>query len=64
MRTRGSARFDPYYKVQVWDPRTLAWRDIQRAYPSQWAAASTMLADPRRWRIMCITPEGRYPLPQ
>jgi hypothetical protein len=28
-RKPGSARFAPYYKVQWWDARNLAWHDIQ-----------------------------------
>jgi hypothetical protein len=62
-RQRGSVRFDPYYKVQVWDTINLAWRDIQRAYPS---VPEALAARPRgrTCRLMEITMQGRHPLPQ
>jgi hypothetical protein len=38
MRTRGSARFAPYYKVQEYDPRSAVWMDVQKAHPTLEAA--------------------------
>jgi hypothetical protein len=72
-RKAGSVRFDPYYKVQWWDERSLTWRDHQQAFPTpQVAEAFTdILADailegagtPPTFRVMEITMEGRHPLP-
>lgn len=58
MRTRGSCRFEPYFKVQVWDARGLAWRDVQAAHPTEadaWAAAPAG----KRCRLMRIHERGR-----
>jgi hypothetical protein len=35
MRTKGSCRFETYFKAQFRDPLTLSWRDVQRAFPTQ-----------------------------
>lgn len=41
----------------------MAWRDIQRAHPSENAArAAAKDLKVSRWRIMRIAPEGRRPL--
>ena len=40
MRTRGSARFAPYYKVQEYDPRSAVWIDVQKAHPTLEAAGA------------------------
>ncbi len=64
-RRPGSVRFDPYYKVQVWQPRSLAWRDIQKAHDTEeegWAAAA-IEAPGELVRLMRIYPGGREPLP-
>jgi len=66
MRSASSVRFADYYKIQVWQARSLAWLDIQRAYPS---VASAIAAAPsgqrdRDWRIMLVTSSGRRPLPE
>lgn len=61
-RTAASVRFDPYWKVQVWEPVSLAWRDIQRAHPSEdaaWTAAASLTG--RRVRLMNVYPGGRTP---
>lgn len=63
MRKRGSARFDPYYKVQWYDAVTCAWRDIQRPYPDEETARAAYLPD-RTCRLMRITMQGRAPLPE
>jgi hypothetical protein len=60
-RYRGSARFDPYYKIQVWDRTSLAWRDIQTMYASIEAARREFPAGERS-RLMEITMQGRRPL--
>jgi hypothetical protein len=59
-RTRGSVRFAPYYKLQWFDPRTLSWRDVPRAFPS--AGEALAYTGPDRTvqrRVMEVTPEGR-----
>lgn len=75
-RRPGSVRFAPYYKVQWWDERAMAWRDVQRSHQSQRLAelaGPSAAAEARRrshlpyvpqprWRLMRITPEGRTPL--
>jgi hypothetical protein len=33
-RQRGSARFNTYYKVQLWDTTSLCWLDIQQSFAS------------------------------
>jgi len=65
-RRAGSARFDPYYKVQWWDATGLAWRDIQRSWADDeddaaraWAAARYRAGE---WRLMYITEAGRTPV--
>jgi hypothetical protein len=62
MRTRGSARFAPYYKVQEYDARTCAWLDVQRAHPTLEAARAAYRPGVR-CRVMEITERGRRPLP-
>lgn len=60
MRTRGSVRFDTYYKVQYYDHTSLCWRDIQRAHPTADAAAASY--DGTRsdtWRTVTIATTGR-----
>jgi hypothetical protein len=61
MRTRGSARFAPYYKVQWWDARACAWIDVQRAHPTLEATRAACRPSVR-CRIMEITERGRRPL--
>ena len=63
MRTRGSVRFDPYYKVQWFDERAMAWRDIQRAHPTEQDAIGAFECG-KRCRVMQITMQGRHPLPR
>jgi hypothetical protein len=33
MRTKGSCRFEAYYKIERFDDRIGAWRPIQKAFP-------------------------------
>lgn len=58
-RERGSVRFDPYYKVQVWDPITMAWRDIQRRHDT-FADAEAAFVAGKRCRVMVVTEGGRH----
>ncbi len=61
MRTRGSVRFEPYYKVQWFDPVTMAWRDVQRAYTTADEAQDNAIPG-KQCRVMVITMQGRAPL--
>lgn len=69
-RRPDSVRFDPYYKVQIWDAISLAWRDFQRSFltpaGARVHAEITFGATPntyaQAWRIMVVSPEGRGPV--
>jgi hypothetical protein len=63
MRTKGSARFDPYYKVQWYDEHAMAWRDIQHAYSTQDEAEAAYVPN-HTCRLMLITMHGRSPVPR
>ena len=63
-RQAGSVRFDPYYKVQYWVPRSQAWRDVQRSFAAEadaevWAATRYRAGE---WRLMYVTEAGRRPV--
>jgi hypothetical protein len=60
-RPRGSARFDPYFKLQRWDDRTIAWVDVQRSFHDEHLAAA-YATRPGRWRIMRVTMDDRWPV--
>lgn len=62
MRTRGSVRFAPYYKVQVFENYCTAWVDVQKAHPTAEAARKAAPTD-KHWRIMHITDRGRAIVP-
>jgi hypothetical protein len=62
MRTHGSARFAPYFKVQYWDALNCAWHDVQQAHPTPEAAQAAYLPG-QRCRTMQVTMHGRAPLP-
>jgi hypothetical protein len=65
MRESSSVKFETYYKIQRWEARSLAWKDIQRSYSSVDDAEESAPAGERDtdWRIMEITETGRHPLP-
>lgn len=49
----------PYFKVQVFDGATMAWKDKQKRYNDEliaWAAC------PTGGRLMRVDREGRYPV--
>ena len=54
-------RFDEYFKIQWYDEVSLCWRDIQKAHETMEQAREAMTPG-RKWRIMVVTPWGRYPL--
>jgi hypothetical protein len=60
-RRADSARYDPYYKVQWYDARVCAWRDVQKQHPTAEAAAAAYLKG-KQCRTMEISPKGRRPL--
>lgn len=35
MRTKGSCRFEPYFKIEIWNRLMHCWNPIQRSYPTQ-----------------------------
>ena len=69
-RRAGSVRFEPYYKVQFYNARQLAWQDVQRTFatPAEALAAvkSGAVVPPPQCndahRLMYITEKGRVPL--
>lgn len=60
-RRRGSVRFDPYYKVQWFDQRALAWHDVQFAHASPEEARASFIKG-KQCRVMEVTQLGRRPL--
>jgi hypothetical protein len=62
MRKNGSCRVSDYFKVQIWIPTSLAWRDLQKSFASLQEAREAMPAE-RQARVMQITERGRFPLP-
>ncbi len=60
MRTKGSCRFEPYYKIQFRN-QFLAWQDIQQSYDTQEAARLDFPQD-KQCRVMEITEHGRRPV--
>ena len=61
MRDKSSVRFEPYFKLQWFDPISFAWRDVQKAYTSE-ADARLKMTSGKQWRVMLITENGRFPL--
>lgn len=61
MRIKESVRFEDYYKLQFFDPISLCWRDVQKAYSSV-AEAEANMDTVKQWRVMVITTKGRYPI--
>lgn len=67
-RRAGSVRFDPYVKVQWYDPVSLCWRDVQQSYRDEIDAVLSCPLDafPRGadWRLMHVSEAGRTPGPR
>lgn len=57
-RTRSSVRFDPYYKLQWYDPTLAAWRDARGRYSTPEEARAAAPAG-RTSRVSEITMAGR-----
>lgn len=62
MRTKGSCRFEPYFKVQWYDAASMCWRDVQKAHESQSLAVSAFIPG-KQCRVMKVMETGREPLP-
>lgn len=58
MRSKGSARFVPYFKVQVWEDRSCAWTDVQRGFGAVEDARAAFVPG-RVCRVVEITESGR-----
>lgn len=65
MRTKGSARFEPYYKIDRYDPVMGCWRPVGGAFPSIEAAqrAVRVMDDGARYRLLEVTMHGKTLLP-
>ena len=50
MRTKGSCRFETYYKIEVWNKRNACWMPVQKTYPTQEKAVEA--APSGKYRIM------------
>lgn len=57
MRSRGSCRFEPYFKVQFYDQRAAAWKDIQRSHPTESGARAA--APVGVFRLVTVSESGR-----
>lgn len=62
MRMQGSARFEPYFKVQRFDEISQAWKDIQKAHPTEREAWASVAGRAGRYRVMRIAEDGRAPV--
>jgi hypothetical protein len=62
MRTKGSCRFEPYFKVQFRN-HFLAWQDVQQAFPTEDDARAHFIRG-KECRVTQVTERGRVPLPQ
>ena len=62
MRTKGSCRFAPYFKVQFYEEHNLAWKDVQKQHPDEASARKAFPAG-KQCRVMAVTEKGRRPLP-
>jgi hypothetical protein len=58
MRTKGSCRFAPYYKVEWYDATALCWRVIQKAFSTEEQARAAFLWD-KKCRVQEVTEKGR-----
>ena len=52
----------PYYKVQYWDSKVLAWHDIQKLFSTESQARKYGIALDVKYRVMEITRTGRKPV--
>lgn len=59
MRTKGSCRFEPYFKVEVWKAHLVCWTPIQRAHRTE--AEAIEAAPCGRFRIIEVSESGIKP---
>lgn len=52
----------PHYKVQYWDYKISAWRDVQKSLPTEAEARTYGGTLGTRYRIMKVTRTGRHPV--
>lgn len=57
-RKRGTCRFEPYYRVQVFDVRFQTWSDIKGSYTTLDGAISRATGITKPFRIRLISEEG------
>jgi hypothetical protein len=57
MRTKGSCRFEAYYKLEKWDSRRMCWKAIQRPYKTAQEARDT-LTPVEAYRLLEVTESG------
>jgi hypothetical protein len=62
MRTKGSCRFEAYYKAEVFDPRIAAFRPIQKSYASEQLARESFPKG-KTCRVVKTTEKGKEILP-
>lgn len=65
MRRKGSAQFEPYYKLDRFDPVMSCWRPVGRSYPTLDAAqrAVRVIDDGAKYRVLEVTMHGKTLLP-
>ena len=56
MRTKGSCKFDPYFKLEFWNPRAVAWSPMQRQFATEFDAMAAVKRG--KFRIMTVTETG------
>jgi hypothetical protein len=57
MRTSGSCRFEPFYKVEVWTPHLCAWKVIQKAFKTEQSARQSFPKEGKS-RVVKVTEAG------
>jgi hypothetical protein len=60
-----TARRATYFKIQQWEARSIAWKDVQRSYETLGEAVAAAPAGTRDvdWRVMTIDGSKRRPVP-
>lgn len=64
-RRSDSVRFTPYFKIQWWSDRSMAWVDVQDSHATVRDACRTATSSGNpgdRYRIMMVRPGGRRPV--
>ena len=58
MRTKGSCRFDPFYKIEIYSETIFAWKVRQKAYPTKDSALADSPSE-GQVRILEVSMEGK-----